>query len=112
MNSTANKFLLPGGNFMPEMHLRQPGFTYNACGHSQKSEKEYQNSKKKDTPGISTRMNETRSVFSTMWHIKISKIYQEEWHLTKYCVIRHLKFLVIQIIMDVNAESHQWSTSF
>ena len=27
-----NKFLLVGDKFMPEMHLRQPGFTYSACG--------------------------------------------------------------------------------
>ena len=27
-----NKFLLAGDKFMPEMHLRQPGFTYSACG--------------------------------------------------------------------------------
>ena len=25
-------FLLAGDKFMPEMHLRQPGFTYSACG--------------------------------------------------------------------------------
>ena len=23
---------MPGDKFMPEMHLRQPGFTYSACG--------------------------------------------------------------------------------
>ena len=32
MNETVNKFLLPGDKFMPEMHLKQPGFTYSACG--------------------------------------------------------------------------------
>ena len=32
MNNTVNKFLLAGDKFMPEMHLRQPGFTYSACG--------------------------------------------------------------------------------
>ena len=32
MNNTINKFLLAGDKFMPEMHLRQPGFTYSACG--------------------------------------------------------------------------------
>ena len=26
-----NKFLLAGDTFMPEMHLKQPGFTYSAC---------------------------------------------------------------------------------
>ena len=32
MNEIVNKFLLVGDKFMPEMHLRQPGFTYSACG--------------------------------------------------------------------------------
>ena len=27
-----NKFLLTGDKFMPEMHLKQPGFTYSAYG--------------------------------------------------------------------------------
>ena len=31
MNEVINKFLLAGDKFMPEMHLRQPGFTYSAC---------------------------------------------------------------------------------
>ena len=32
MNDIINKFLLAGNKFMPEMHLKQPGFTYSACG--------------------------------------------------------------------------------
>ena len=32
MNEIINKFLLVGDNFMPKMHLKQPGFTYSACG--------------------------------------------------------------------------------
>ena len=32
MNEIVNKFLLAGDKFMPEMHLRQHGFTYSACG--------------------------------------------------------------------------------
>ena len=31
MNEIINKFLLVGDKFMPEMHLRQLGFTYSAC---------------------------------------------------------------------------------
>ena len=31
MNETVNKFLLAGDKFMPEMYLKQPGFTYSAC---------------------------------------------------------------------------------
>ena len=32
MNKTINKFLLAGDNFMPELHLRQTGVIYTACG--------------------------------------------------------------------------------
>ena len=32
MNEIVNKFLLVGDQFMPEMHLKQPGFTYSAFG--------------------------------------------------------------------------------
>ena len=33
MNEIINKFLLAGDKFMPEMHLKQPGFTCSAaCG--------------------------------------------------------------------------------
>ena len=32
MNEIVNKFLLAGDKLMPEMHLKQPYFTYSACG--------------------------------------------------------------------------------
>ena len=32
MNEIINNSLLAGDKFMPKMHLRQPGFTYSACG--------------------------------------------------------------------------------
>ena len=32
MNEIINKFLLVGDKFMPQIHLRQPGFTYSTCG--------------------------------------------------------------------------------
>ena len=32
MNEIVNNFLLAGDKFMPEMHLKQPEFTYSASG--------------------------------------------------------------------------------
>ena len=32
MNDFVNKFLLAGDKFMPEIPLKEPGFTYTACG--------------------------------------------------------------------------------
>ena len=40
MNNIINKFLLAGDKFVPEMHLRQPQFTYSACGLFKKPFKE------------------------------------------------------------------------
>ena len=42
MNEIVNKFLLAGDKFMPEMHLRQPGFTYSACGPFTKNKERIQ----------------------------------------------------------------------
>ena len=42
MNDIINKFLLVGDKFMPEIHLRQPGFTYSGCGPFTKSKERIQ----------------------------------------------------------------------
>ena len=42
MNEIINKFLLAGNKFMPEMHLKQPGFTYSACGPFTKNKERIQ----------------------------------------------------------------------
>ena len=45
MNDIINKFLLAGDKFMSEMHLRQPQFTYSACGPFTKHKQRIQNFK-------------------------------------------------------------------
>ena len=42
MNIIVNKFLLAGDKFMPEMHLKQPRFTYSACGTFTKNKERIQ----------------------------------------------------------------------
>ena len=42
MSDIVNNFLLAGDKFMPEMHLKQPGFTYSACGSFTKSKERIQ----------------------------------------------------------------------
>ena len=49
MNEIVNKLLLEGDKFMPEMHLRQPRFTYSACGTFTKNKEGIQ--KFKETGG-------------------------------------------------------------
>ena len=43
MNDIINKFLLAGDKFMPDMHLRQPGFAYSACGPFTKNNERIKN---------------------------------------------------------------------
>ena len=42
MNEIVNKCLLASDRFMPKMHLKQPGFTYSACGPFTKSKERIQ----------------------------------------------------------------------
>ena len=43
MNEIINKFLVAGDKFMTELHLRQPGFTYSACGPFTKNKERIEN---------------------------------------------------------------------
>ena len=45
MNEFVNKFLLTGDKCMPELRLRQPAFTYSACGPFFKHQERIQKSK-------------------------------------------------------------------
>ena len=45
MNEIVNTFLLARDKFMPEIHLKQPGFTCSACGPFTKNKKRIQNFK-------------------------------------------------------------------
>ena len=57
MNEIINKFLLAGDKFMPEMHLRKPGFTYSAYGRFTKNKERIQNLKKWEIQAIFTKTN-------------------------------------------------------
>ena len=46
MKEIVNKFLLAGDTFMPEIHLKQPGFTYRACRPFTKNKERIQKLKK------------------------------------------------------------------
>ena len=50
MNDIFNKFLLVEDKFMPEMHLRQPGFTYSTCGPFTKTKERIQKFKQTGDP--------------------------------------------------------------
>ena len=57
MNETVNKFLLAGDKFMSEMNLRQPAFTYSACGPFTKNKERKKNLKKQEMQDIFIKTN-------------------------------------------------------
>ena len=56
MNEIVNKFLLAEDKFMPEIHLRQPRFTYSISGPFTEN-KEFKNLKKQGIQSIFIKMN-------------------------------------------------------
>ena len=56
MNKVVDRFLKIGDKFMPEMHLRQPGFTYSACGPFTKN-KEFKSLWRQEIQNTFTEMN-------------------------------------------------------
>ena len=48
MNEIVNTFLLAGENFMPKLHLRQPGLIYSVWGLSEERKKLYGPQKEKN----------------------------------------------------------------
>ena len=74
MNEIVNKFLLAGDKFMPEMHLKQPGFTYGACGPFTKNKERIEKFKETGDTNYIYKMNLIRLVFNTIWHMEILKI--------------------------------------
>ena len=73
MNEIINKFLLVGDKFMPEMHLKQAGFTYSACGPFAKN-KELKNLCKLEIQILFIKMNLIKLVFNMIWLMENQKI--------------------------------------
>ena len=64
---------MAGGKFMPEMHLKQPGFTYSACGPFTKN-KEFRNLKKQEAQAIFAKMDFIKLAFNMIWLKEVLKI--------------------------------------
>ena len=73
MNEIISNFLLASDKFMPEMHLKQPGFTYSACGPSTKNKERIQKLKETEDT-IFTKTNLIRLVSNMIWLMDILKI--------------------------------------
>ena len=106
MNNTINKLLLAGDKFMPEIHLREPQFTYSACGPFTKHKQRIQKFKETgDTNYIyKIELDKACFVLFMMQHILIVKILQKEPLQIKFYKIKHLILLRIQNMMGIKED--------
>ena len=73
MNEIVNNFLLAGDKFMPEMHLKQPGFTYSACGPITKNKERIEKFMQAGNTDF-IKINLIRLVCSTIWLMVNQKV--------------------------------------
>ena len=114
MNEMISKFLLAGDKFMPEMNLRQAGFTYIAWGPFTKKKERTQ--KPKET-GDSKYIYQNEIDEACFQHDMAYKDFKVKGFLelelpNKYYMIKHFILLNIQNIMDVNADLLEWFINF
>ena len=112
MNEIVNKFLLAGDKFMPEMHLKQPGFTYNACGPFTKNKERIQKFKETgDTSYI------YKNGFDTpcFQHDMAYRDFKDLARRTASDVLRDKSFNIAKspkILMDIKEGLLLWFTNF
>ena len=58
---------------MPEMYLKQPGFTLELVDHLVKTKEELKSLKKQEIQEIFTKMNQIKLVFNMIWLMEIFK---------------------------------------
>ena len=78
MNEIVSKVLLAWDKFMPEMHLRQPRFSYNAVNHKLNTKSKYKSLKQQEIQDIFIKMNYVKLAFNMVWLIEIVKIFPKK----------------------------------
>ena len=84
MNEIVNKLLLAGDKFMPEMHLKQPGFTYSACRPFTKNKERIEKFMQMKIQILFTETNSIKLVFNMIWLMAKQTIQQKELNQTKF----------------------------
>ena len=97
---------------MPEIHLRQPGFTYSACRPFAKNKEKIQIFKETGDSHYIYQNELDKASFQHEMTYRDFKDYLEEQLLIKYCMIKNLILLKIQNMMDVKEALLQWFMNF
>ena len=69
MNEIVNKFLIADDKFTPEMHLKQPGFTYSGCGPFTKTKERIEKFMQTGSTNFIYKNELDKLVFNMIWLI-------------------------------------------
>ena len=84
MNEIVNRFLLAGDIFMPELHLKQRGFTHSTCGPFTKSKERIEKSMQTGNADFIYGNELDKAYFAHDMVIVNQKILQKELSQTKF----------------------------
>ena len=74
MNEIVNNSLLVAYKLMPEMHLKQPGFTHSACGPVAKNKERIQKFKDTEDTNYIYKNELDKACFQHDWHMELLKM--------------------------------------
>ena len=74
MNEITDNFFPVGNKFLPEMHLKQLGFTYSSCDPFTKIKKELKSLRKLEIYILFIKINLIELVFNMIWLMANQKI--------------------------------------
>ena len=104
MNEIVNKFLLVGDKFMPEVNLKQPGFTYSACGPFPKNKERFEKFMQIGYTDFIYKNELDEACFQHDMAYGKSKDLAKRTQLDKVLEIKHLKLRVIQNVMVIKGD--------
>ena len=104
MNEIVNKFLLAGDKFIPEMHLKQPGFSYNACGPFTKNKERIQKFKETGDTSYIYKNKLDKACFQHDMAYGNFKDLSRRTALIKFSEIKHLILLKVLNMMDIKED--------
>ena len=112
MNELVNKLLLAEDKSIPEMHLRQPGFTYSACEPFTKNKERIKKFKETGDSRYIYQNELDKACFQhDMAHGDFKDLNRRKFA-DKVYVRKHLILLKIQNMMDINVHLLQWFINF
>ena len=108
MNEIVNKILLAGDKLMPEMHLKQPVFTYSACGPFTKNKERTQKFEELGDTSYIDKNKLDKACFQHDMAYGNFKDLSRRTALIKFSEIKHLILLKILNMMDIKEDLLLW----